>query len=59
MLVDVCIKSQGSDPQYFAKSTDLDYWNIRQWRLLWFRYCEAQAQNESKIIIESSNPRPF
>ena len=35
----------------FNDSVDLDYFNIRQWRLLYFRFCELQKKDSLVVLV--------
>lgn len=59
VLCDVCFKSAGSDSQIFMSGVDLDYFNIRQWRLIWFRYCDLNKNEDTRLIIQPHEFKPL
>ena len=57
MLCEVKFVLSDGSRQTFNESTDLDYWNIRQWRLLYFKLCELQKVDKwCRLEIIPINP---
>ena len=58
VLYDVYILSVDGTREYVFKSVDLDYFNIRQWRLALF-HLSKDIINHSRLVIEPINNDPF
>lgn len=52
----------GLDFEKIESEVDLDYFNIRHWRSLYFRLLEAQTENPNKNVslhISECHKEPF
>lgn len=51
MLCNVVFKFLDGSTEVFASDVDLDYWNIRQWRLLYFRLSKLNEKDYVNLEI--------
>lgn len=50
-MYDVFLVFVDGSRQLLFENADLDYWNIRQWRLLYFRLSEANRKEYCTLSI--------